>query len=494
MLELIRSVVTNPETPWVLFEHGTVVFLPGGSPNPAEEARRLLEEWGPVHAGGPAGDFSVISLNEGAGWAVTCHHNDILTFVGPDQEGPEVAIGLFGRGQRDLDAQHLKVIHVERPGPGFPALLELELPWNEFNEGSYRAEQVVVLALRDPNFVEQAKRHVLTDPNRETSLHLAQALWCLGDHQDWLQAQFSFAKLFELTAASQIDIGVVWSGLHRQHPDLCPNPEPSDLLTSLWPQTLPGNLPDEAARALLDHDTSTLTRWLLGKSEVVFLEDKVAYRESELPLTLVEPFHRLYRRALPSEPGVFCRSTPRGLEIRTRGLMLSLSRGVLEDSGAEMVVTGIDHDGRMKGATAQAILMEAGAAIQPAARERLAKTDRSLGEVVVTDAFSLASRGPRWVAHVVSTPKYTPKSPGWLSQAMANILERARSYQVSEVAITALGTSGGIEAPVAARLLLEGVRAWDGPPLHVIFCLPSPPVFEAFLAEARRQKLFHVEL
>ncbi len=496
MLELIRTAVTNPETPWVLFEHGTVVFLPGCKLDHVDQARKILAEWGPVHAGSPSGDFSVITLNEGAGWAVTCHHNDILTFVNSPMEGPEVAIGLYGREQRDLDARELKVAHVERAAPNFTEVMksEPETLWSDLDGGKFLPEQVVVLAVSDPDFVDQAKRRILTDPNRPLALQLSQALWCLGNHQEWLKAQFSFLDYYRLSASTPSEIAPTWRLMHEQHPEHCPAPQPGDLLTALWPETLPGNLPEEAARGLLSHDSSATTRWLLGQGEVVFLEDHQAYRESELPVTLAEPFHILYRKALTQESGILCRQSPRGLEIRARGLMLTLSHRLLEDSGAEMVVTGIDHDGRMKGATAQAILATAGAEIQSAARERLARSERALGTVVVTDSFALSSRGTRWVGHVVSTPKYTSESPGWLSRAMTNLFEVTRSYQVGQVGLTALGTSGGIEAPVAARLMLEAAKAYSGPALHLIFCLPSAQVFEAFLAEARRQKLFHVEL
>jgi hypothetical protein len=59
----------------------------------------------------------VITLGDEPGWVVTCHHPDILTYVSPDELPPEpteAQIGLFGRARRHEDAQHLKVVHVER--------------------------------------------------------------------------------------------------------------------------------------------------------------------------------------------------------------------------------------------------------------------------------------------------------------------------------------------------------------------------------------------
>jgi hypothetical protein len=43
------------------------------------------------------------------------HHQDVLTYVGPDEvaDGADVAIGLHGRGKRDRDGHELDVVHVE---------------------------------------------------------------------------------------------------------------------------------------------------------------------------------------------------------------------------------------------------------------------------------------------------------------------------------------------------------------------------------------------
>jgi len=83
----------------------------------ATQAIALLKRWGPVRAGSPAGDFSVIALKDAPGWAVTCHHNDILTYVGPDEieaaSANDVAIGLLGRSKRDRDAHDLEILHIE---------------------------------------------------------------------------------------------------------------------------------------------------------------------------------------------------------------------------------------------------------------------------------------------------------------------------------------------------------------------------------------------
>ena len=101
---------------WVLFENGTAVILMEPKGDLQAQATELMKEWGPVHAGGPAGDFAVVDLRDYPGWVVTCHHNDILTYVGPseleEEEPQEVTIGLHGRSKRDLDASTSSVIHV----------------------------------------------------------------------------------------------------------------------------------------------------------------------------------------------------------------------------------------------------------------------------------------------------------------------------------------------------------------------------------------------
>jgi len=46
----------------------------------------------------PAGDFGVITLEPGPNWVVYGHHNDVLTYVGPDEvtDDSDLAVGLLG--------------------------------------------------------------------------------------------------------------------------------------------------------------------------------------------------------------------------------------------------------------------------------------------------------------------------------------------------------------------------------------------------------------
>lgn len=76
-----RDCIRGADKSWVLFAQGTCVILTQPEPDLAAQARALLAEWGAVQVGTPAGDFGVITLDNGRGWVVTGHHPDILTFV-----------------------------------------------------------------------------------------------------------------------------------------------------------------------------------------------------------------------------------------------------------------------------------------------------------------------------------------------------------------------------------------------------------------------------
>jgi hypothetical protein len=121
LIDIWRSVIVGDEKSWVLFKHGTCVILMEPEADLSAQALALMREWGPVHAGCSAGDFSTIDLDSAPGWVVTSHHNDILTYVSPDeveQSDPgDVLVGLIGRGKRGEDALELEIIHVEDRRP-----------------------------------------------------------------------------------------------------------------------------------------------------------------------------------------------------------------------------------------------------------------------------------------------------------------------------------------------------------------------------------------
>jgi len=116
LAEVWRRIIVGEGKSWVAFEDGTCVILMEPEPDLAAQAKRLLAEWGPVHAGTPSADFSVIPLQDDPGSVVTCHHPDILTHVSAEEAGgdaSEVAVGLLGREKRARDARELRVVHVE---------------------------------------------------------------------------------------------------------------------------------------------------------------------------------------------------------------------------------------------------------------------------------------------------------------------------------------------------------------------------------------------
>jgi hypothetical protein len=117
-VETMRAVLNGNDKSFVLFENGTVVVFvsPGIEIDLADTAKELMREFGPVHPASPAGDFSTLELPDGRGWAVTCHHPDILTLLLPceaSHDSSTLVCGILGRTKRGLDAETLKVIHVE---------------------------------------------------------------------------------------------------------------------------------------------------------------------------------------------------------------------------------------------------------------------------------------------------------------------------------------------------------------------------------------------
>lgn len=123
-VDIWQRLLADPHKSWVLFEHGTCVVLMAPDGEPADQAIGILRQFGPAHAGSPAGDFGVIDLEDAEGWVVTGDHNDVLTYVGPDEpaDGSQIAVGLFGRAKRHRDGTELHVVHVEDGrGPTGPA-------------------------------------------------------------------------------------------------------------------------------------------------------------------------------------------------------------------------------------------------------------------------------------------------------------------------------------------------------------------------------------
>ena len=116
LIDTWREIVLGDEKSWVLFQHGTCVILTQPEPDLAAQATEIMREWGPVHAGSSAGDFSTITLSDYPGWVVTGHHPDMLNYVSPDDVGEEaedLAVGLAGRSVRNQDGEAPQVVHIE---------------------------------------------------------------------------------------------------------------------------------------------------------------------------------------------------------------------------------------------------------------------------------------------------------------------------------------------------------------------------------------------
>ncbi|MGW5609518.1 hypothetical protein ACWEWI_26180 [Streptomyces sp. NPDC003753] len=124
LVDVWRRLLTDPRKSWVLFEHGTCVVLTDPDGDLAEQATEVLGKFGPVHAGFPAGDFGVVNVKDADGWVVTGHHQDVLTYVAPDEpsDRENLAVGLCGRSKRHRDGTELRVVHVEdKRGSAEPA-------------------------------------------------------------------------------------------------------------------------------------------------------------------------------------------------------------------------------------------------------------------------------------------------------------------------------------------------------------------------------------
>ena len=102
---------------WVLFANGTYVIAEDEDTDPSDHALAQMREFGPVHGGSPAGDFSVIKLKTTEGWSVSGHGYGMYTYVHPSElnswRPSDVQIGLHGRRKRAADAEELRIVRVE---------------------------------------------------------------------------------------------------------------------------------------------------------------------------------------------------------------------------------------------------------------------------------------------------------------------------------------------------------------------------------------------
>ena len=105
---------------WVLFSNGTYIIFEDVSPSDSLEKRAIefMKEWGPVYAGGSAGDFGTTTLTKTEGWVVSGHGHGMYTYVHPDKlesDTPsDVEVGLLGRSKRHQDSQEMEIVHTNR--------------------------------------------------------------------------------------------------------------------------------------------------------------------------------------------------------------------------------------------------------------------------------------------------------------------------------------------------------------------------------------------
>lgn len=121
--ELIENVklAINPKfQDWVLFKNGTYIIFDDITKvkNINDDAMVMMKEFGPVFAGGPAGDFNTIHLTKTEGWIVSGHGYGMYTYVSPseiqNESANDMEIGLLGRSKRDLDGKKPEIIYVNK--------------------------------------------------------------------------------------------------------------------------------------------------------------------------------------------------------------------------------------------------------------------------------------------------------------------------------------------------------------------------------------------
>jgi len=118
LIEHVKLAINPKYQDWVLFKNGTYIIFDNADtiPNLETEAKKEMKEFGPVYAGGIAGDFGVTSLTKIEGWIVSGHGYGMYTYVNPrelkSKKPEDLEIGLFGRGKRDLDGKNPIIIHI----------------------------------------------------------------------------------------------------------------------------------------------------------------------------------------------------------------------------------------------------------------------------------------------------------------------------------------------------------------------------------------------
>jgi hypothetical protein len=117
-LDNVKDELEGKYAEWVLFENGTYIVYSNTDTiaDVESHAINIMQEYGPVFAGGPPGDFNVAVCEKVPGWAVSGHYPDMFTYVHPNEmkssSKEDMYIGLYGRSKRNEDGNLAKVIHV----------------------------------------------------------------------------------------------------------------------------------------------------------------------------------------------------------------------------------------------------------------------------------------------------------------------------------------------------------------------------------------------
>jgi hypothetical protein len=122
LIEHVKLAINPRFTHWVLFSNGTYIIIEDKTiADDSAFAKKIMREYGPVHAGTPAGDFSVTHLSRTDGWVVSGNYYGMYTYVSPSelkkagvQNPSDVDVGLFGRRKRENDGKECRVIFVSK--------------------------------------------------------------------------------------------------------------------------------------------------------------------------------------------------------------------------------------------------------------------------------------------------------------------------------------------------------------------------------------------
>ncbi|WP_228372210.1 hypothetical protein [Chryseobacterium gregarium] len=120
LIENIKLAINPKFKDWVIFKNGTYIIFDDIKKvkNIKDEAISMMKEFGPVFAGGPAGDFNTIHLTKTEGWIVAGHGYGMYTYVSPSEmqnaSANDLEVGLFGRSKRDLDGKNPEIIYISK--------------------------------------------------------------------------------------------------------------------------------------------------------------------------------------------------------------------------------------------------------------------------------------------------------------------------------------------------------------------------------------------